>query len=253
MHRRQFLATAGATGGLLTAGCLGDDGTTALSAPDRAADPDVLPYPTHGDRLPEMTIPTAAGESISTVAYVGQRETLLTCIFTRCPGPCHSLTASLAHVQADGAERGYGDEIALFTATFDPEHDTPERLRSFAAENGADPDADNFVLLRPESPAEAESAIGETFGVAFEEVPLEEADHDDHATDADGDDGHTGHDHDPDGTDETDHGSGDTTFVHANLLVLANRDGYVERAYDRQPPRPDEVIDDLEAVRESFA
>lgn len=75
-------------------------------------------------------------------------------------------------------------------------------------------------------------ASREGFGVAFEEVPVEDGDHS----------GHEGHEVD----------DGETTFIHSVLLLLVNRDGYVERAYTPQPPAPAELVDDLESVREGY-
>lgn len=217
-------------------GCLGDNSPTALPPPDHDVDSETLPYPAHGQELPTATLPSPLHDrEVSTTEYVDERETLLTFVFTRCPGPCHSLTSSLAHVQADAFEKDYADEVVLYPTTFDPEHDTPEKLRSFSEANGADPTAENWHFLRPESEAEASEVINETFGVGFEEVPAEEGDHSDHGDKDDHEEEH------------------ETTFVHGNLLLLVNRDGYVERAYGRQPPRPDEVLSDLDAVRDHFS
>ncbi|WP_459887369.1 SCO family protein [Halostagnicola bangensis] len=269
MQRRHLLGTLCLASTVSVAGCLGDDSTTALDPPDHDADPETLPYPTHGEELPTATLPSPLHDrSISTTEFLEERETLLTFVFTRCPGPCHSLTSSLAHVQADALENGYADEVALLPTTFDPEHDTPEELRSFSESNGADPDAENWQFLRPESTSEAAAVINDGFGVGFEEVPMGEVNHDDH----DEQESHDDHDQDSDHDDQDqesdhddqeeqegdDHDSGhddddETTFVHGNLLLLVNRDGYVERAYGRQPPRPDEVLRDLADVRDQFA
>ncbi len=271
MQRRHLLGTICLASTVSVAGCLGDDSPTALDPPDHDADPETLPYPTHGEELPTATLPSPLDDrSISTTEFLEERETLLTFVFTRCPGPCHSLTSSLAHVQAAALENGYADEVALLPTTFDPEHDTPEELRSFSESNGADPDAENWQFLRPESTSEAAAVVNDGFGVGFEEVPLEEAEHDDH-DEQEGDDDHDQGSHDErEGDDDHDQGSHDeqegenhdnghdgdddeTTFVHGNLLLLVNRDGYVERAYGRQPPRPDEVLTDLADVRDHFA
>lgn len=220
---------------LSVTGCLGDNSSTALPPPDHDVDSETLPYPAHGQELPTVTLPSPLhNREMSTTEYVNERETLLTFVFTRCPGPCHSLTSSLAHVQADAIENNYADEVVLFPTTFDPKHDTPDKLRSFSESNGADPSAENWHFLRPESEDEASEVINGTFGVGFEEIPAEQGDHSDH---------------DDDGNHEEEH---DTTFVHSNLLLLVNRDGIVERAYGREPPRPDEVLNDLDAVRDHF-
>lgn len=234
MRRRRFLAGVALAGGTTLAGCLGDDSPTALEPTEREELLDEAAIPTNGDELPSATVDAPLhGDAVATDAFVGDRETLLTFIFTRCPGPCLTLTNSLAHVQTEAASAGYSDEVALMPTTFDPEHDTADVLAGFCEDRGADPHADNWYALRPETPDEAASVVNETFGVFFEEVPMDESTHGDH--------GEHGDQHD------------ETTFNHTNLLVLANRDGYVERAYTGNPPSAADVLDDLETVRDRFA
>lgn len=240
MHRRNFLQVAALSAGSAIAGCLGDDDpNTVLDEPDIPdADPEAFIYPAHGEELPQMTLPAPLHDrEVSTTEFVGDRETLLTFIFTRCPGPCPGMTATLAHVQVNATEEGYGDEVALMPTTFDPEYDDEDRIREFCERNGADPTAENWLFLRPETPEAADEAINGTFGVGFEEVPAEEDPHG----------GHDGHDQ----GETLDSEEGETTFSHLNLVILANRDGYVERAYQRVP-RPDEVLSDLETVRNGY-
>ncbi|PSP29055.1 SCO family protein [Halobacteriales archaeon QH_2_65_14] len=245
MRRRTFLGTAAVSAGVALAGCIGDeDGNpnTVLGEPDREVDVDAeaLAYPAYGQELPTVSLPAPLhGEEVATTEYVGEGETLVTFVFTRCPGPCPGLTAVLAHVQSTASEESYADEVALMPMSFDPEHDTDERIREFSELNGADPDADNWLFLRPETPQRAQEVVHGTFGVGFEEVPGEDGGHDGH------DQAEQGEPLDPGEHD-------DTTFVHTNLLLLVNRDGYVERTYTPQPPRPDEVLDDLEAVRDRY-
>ncbi len=248
MDRRAYLLSLATTGTLSLAGCLGGGSRTALARPDsQSADSEDYPYPAHGEELPEVTVPSPLHDrEVSTTEFVGERETLLTFVFTRCPGPCPALTATLAQVQAHAAGQGYAEEVALLPITFDPEHDEREVLREFSEANGASVE-ENWQFLRPETPEAAEDVVTNTFGVPFEEVLLAEAEeaHGDHD-----DAGHDDHDHDD--HDDHDHGGDETSFVHANLLLLVNRDGYVERAYTGPPPAPTDVLDDLDAVREEM-
>ncbi len=239
MQRRTFLHTGVAAAGVALAGCLGGDSETVLDEPDLPdADPEAFAYPAHGEELPEVTFPAPLHDrDVSTTEFVGDRETLLTFVFTRCPGPCPGMTATLAHVQVDAIEEGYAEEVALMPTTFDPAYDDADRLHEFSERNGANPTADNWLFLRPETQEEADETVNDTFGVGFEEVPSEE-------------DPHAGHDHDDHG-ETLDPDEGDTTFSHVNLVLLANRDGYVERAYQRVP-RPDEVLSDLQTVRDDY-
>lgn len=238
MKRRTVLSTGAVAAGTVLAGCLGTDSNTVLDGPDiERADPEDLAYPAHGEELPEIEFPAPLhDEEISTREFVGERETVLTFIFTRCPGPCPGLTTNLAHAQVNAQEDGYADEVAFMPTSFDPEHDDPDRLREFCERNGADPTAENWWVLRPETPQAAQRKINDVFYVGFEEVSTEEGGHGNHSTDL----GET-----------LDPNEGDTTFSHANLIILANRDGYVERAYQRIP-RPDELLGDLETVRDGY-
>ncbi|WP_436933950.1 SCO family protein [Halovenus marina] len=247
MNRRSVLRGTVAACSVALAGCLGigsgsaGSENTVLGPPDRdvEVDPEDLAYPGYGQELPGVTLPSALHDTeISTREFVGDRETLLTFIFTRCQGPCPAMTASLARTQVAANEDGYADEVAFMPTTFDPEFDDPERLQEFGEANGADPTADNWYFLRPASPERAQEVVHGTFGVAFEKNEIEE-------------DGHS-HSGEYEYGDPLDPGEEPVTFTHSNLLLLVNRDGFVERAYSPRPPRPDIVIDDLEAVREGY-
>lgn len=248
MNRRSYLGAAVVTASTTLAGCLGSttdsgNGDTVLGPPDREydVDPEALAYPAYGQELPAATLPSPLHDTeISTREYVGSRESLLTFVFTRCGGPCPALTATLARVQADANEQGYDEEVALLPITFDPAYDTPDRLREFSEINGADPTAENWQFLRPESPDRAQDVITETFGVGFEETSPEGGGHG-------GDSGASSGDVLP-----PDEDGENTMFAHLILLLLVNRDGYVERAYSPQPPRPDIVLDDLASVRGGY-
>lgn len=227
MHRRTYLRTTAGLGIVTAAGCLGEDGPTALDAPDnQQVDPTDLAYPAYGQELPEATVPSPIHDrEVNTREFVGERHALLTFLFTRCHEVCPALTANLAQVQTDAAENGYSDDVALVPITFDPVYDTEPVLREFTEARGADPTAENWQFLRPESDERAEEVVGETFAVPFRK------------TDA----------YTPD--------EGDThemEFDHQSLTLLINVDGYVERAYAGGAPRPDVVLDDLTAVRDHF-
>jgi protein SCO1/2 len=251
MQRRSFLRSTAIASGIAAAGCLGSgtDGgeeseNTVLGPPEREydVDPEALAYPAYGQEIPGFTLPSPLHDrEISTREYVGERETLVTFVFTRCGGPCPAQTAALARTQSAAADGGYSEAVVFMPITFDPEYDTEDRIREFSEINGADPTAENWQFLRPASPERAKEVVqsDEGFGTAFEKREASDGGH-------------------ANGTDqgevlEPDEDGEDTTFVHSNLLLLVNRDGYVERAYAPQPPRPDIVIEDLEAVRDGYA
>jgi len=196
---------------------------------DRARETDV-PHPIYGDDLPEATVRAPLHDRpVTTTEFVGDRATMLTFVFTSCTTVCPGLTSTLRRIQADSIERGYADEIAFQTVTFDPEYDTADVLREYGEKQGVDFDVGNWYFLRPETPARARSVVEDTFGVAFER--------------ADESDGDTEETHDG-------HGSGHRHFVHTSLVLLVNRDGLVERAYAGGPPAPRTVLDDARTVVE---
>lgn len=57
-------------------------------------------------------------------------------MFTRCPTICPRVTRAMRQVQEEGKARGIDYELVSFSV--DPENDTPEVLRKYAHEYGAD-------------------------------------------------------------------------------------------------------------------
>jgi len=68
-------------------------------------------------------------------------------IFTRCAGPCHQVTGSMARLQHDLAGL---DDVVLVSFTVDPECDTPQVLSDYAKRNGADPQRWLFLTGAPD-------------------------------------------------------------------------------------------------------
>ena len=235
MNRRTLLAAvAGATATAL-AGCTGIlDGsdshdTVALDEPDDFDELQDLgvDYPIYGEKVPEVTVPDIiTGDEISSHDYIGERHTMSTFIFTRCPGACPALTSNLVQAQAEAAENDDSDEIAMLEYTFDVEHDTESVFEEYAANMGIDLETGNWHFLRPESTGRAEEVVTEKFGVWFGELDDEEREemgmHENMA------------------------------FQHENLILLVNKDGYVERAYEGEPPTPRDVLDDLNTLIERW-
>lgn len=64
-------------------------------------------------------------------------------IFTRCLGPCPIMTSRMAELnQRLGAKTG---DVNLVSFTVDPEHDTPEVLKTYGEKAGARPEKWKFV------------------------------------------------------------------------------------------------------------
>lgn len=178
-----------------------------------------MPRPIYGDELPEATVPAPlADPEVTTTEFVGKRHVMLTFVFTRCSMACPMLTSNLAQAQAAVINDDAVDEFGFLPVTFDPEHDTPQRLEEYTEEQNVIRDAGNWWFLRPENQNRARSVVDETFGVHFEHVPVEDREMENMA------------------------------WSHANVIYLANRDGLVERMYSGEPVSPATVVEHVETL-----
>lgn len=67
-------------------------------------------------------------------------------IFTSCPDVCPVLTSQMANLH----RRIDGDDVRFVSVSVDPQHDTPERLREYAARFRADTARWSFLTGEPE-------------------------------------------------------------------------------------------------------
>jgi protein SCO1/2 len=104
------------------------------------AKPDYKPaviyhVPAPGDQVPDFALRNQDGRAIHLGQFKG-KMVLLTFIYTRCPLPnfCPLVTHNFAVIDATLAKNSalYG-KTHLICVSFDPEHDTPERLRAYGA------------------------------------------------------------------------------------------------------------------------
>jgi protein SCO1/2 len=228
MDRRRFLRTFAATGAAAgttaTAGCagvLGESGAegTVLGPPE--TDLSAASHPSYGEEMPEFTVPDPiADEEISVSAFEGERAVLWTSFYTHCPdGVCPALILRLRRAQEVAAEEEFGDEAAFLPITFDPERDTEEVLREYADQQGVDLDAGNWHFLRPETYERAQEIHDEKFGLVIEKQPADDIENLEYR------------------------------FPHYGLIILANKQGIVERAYPRGPQTDVErLVDDFRRV-----
>ena len=92
--------------------------------------------PAPGDQVPDFVLRNQDGRVIRLNRFRG-KELLITFIYTRCPLPnfCPLVTRNFAQidrqVEADGALK---NKVHLLSVSFDPENDTPERLRAYGAQ-----------------------------------------------------------------------------------------------------------------------
>lgn len=123
-----------------------------------------------GDAAPEATLTDQDGQPLTMADFKGS-AVAVTFIYIRCPLPqfCPMLDRRFAEVQqaivADPELRG---RARLLSVSFDPDADTPERLRAHAAKLGADPDVWRF--------ATAPRPVVDRFAAAFGVNVIREAD-----------------------------------------------------------------------------
>lgn len=104
------------------------------------AKPDYKPtasyhVPTPGDVVPDFKLRNQDGRIIHLQQFKG-RELLVTFIYTRCPLPnfCPRVTHNFADINRQlAADRSLHDKTHLLCISFDPDNDTPERLRAYGA------------------------------------------------------------------------------------------------------------------------
>jgi protein SCO1 len=103
------------------------------------ADPGLLQTPAVstlvklGEPMPDFTLINQDGAPVSLSSLHGQ-VVAVTFIYTRCPLPdyCPRMIGNLQAVERRFPER-VGKDLALVAITFDPQYDTPKRLKEYAA------------------------------------------------------------------------------------------------------------------------
>ncbi|MFB6161113.1 MAG: SCO family protein [Haloferacaceae archaeon] len=219
MERRTYLRGAATLGAAGVAGCLGltdANPDVALDEPDRQFESSDVPYPAWGERLPDVTLPAPVEDREVSLRDV-EKPRLLTFFYSYCNTVCPVLISTMRNVQTHALNNGYGDGVEFLPVTFDPERDDAERLAEYASKMNVDADAGNWHFLRPQSPDRAKRVVTDEFGVAFERTHPEDMER--------------------------------YMFTHSALTVLANADGYVERAYATKSPDAERIVADLETVR----
>jgi protein SCO1/2 len=91
--------------------------------------------PTQGDAVPDFKLRNQDGRTIHLAQFKG-KVLLITFIYTRCPLPnfCPLVTRNFAQLNRDlDADPVAHAKTQLLSVSFDPDHDTPGRLRSYGA------------------------------------------------------------------------------------------------------------------------
>jgi len=115
------------------------------------------PLPTIGP-APDFTLTSQDNAPVTLGDFRG-KVVAVTFIFTSCSSTCPLLTAKLAQVQNElGAD--FGAKIAFISITVDPDNDTPEVLKEYAQNVGADPAGWVFLTGDPAVVREVERQYG---------------------------------------------------------------------------------------------
>lgn len=133
-------------------------------------------------------------------------------IFTRCPGPCASLTRLMAGIQSDLADL---PEVRLVSLTSDPGFDTPEVLREYGRKSQADPE--RWWFLTGAAAEIRRVAVHDLLLVVVEKQPEERSVPDD-------------------------------LFIHSTLLVVVDAEGRLRASVEGLEPGAREKV--VAAVRE---
>jgi protein SCO1 len=92
--------------------------------------------PAPGDAVPDFSLRNQDGRPIRLAQFKG-KALLITFIYTRCPLPdfCPRVTHNFAEVNRElAANPALYAKAHLLCVSFDPAHDTPERLRAYGAQ-----------------------------------------------------------------------------------------------------------------------
>jgi protein SCO1/2 len=113
---------------------------------------------------PTFTLTDERGQWLASDELEG-RITVLSFSYARCGAACAEPNSRLLALRDELASTGrLGNQVVLLTISVDPEHDTPERLREYAARLGAESDSWHFLTG---SAPEIKEIVGGGFGVYY--------------------------------------------------------------------------------------
>ncbi|MDQ3855643.1 MAG: SCO family protein [Chloroflexota bacterium] len=129
-------------------------------------------------------------------------------VYTSCTDTCPALSLKMQLLQNQLRGHGLlGRGVELVSFTTDPKRDTPEVLRRYSRQHGAEPDSWHFLTG---TEAEMRAVIVKGFMLGLEDAPQAEATPHDHAADEHHDEGYQ--------------------VIHSNRFVLVDQQGRI-RAY----------------------
>jgi cytochrome oxidase Cu insertion factor (SCO1/SenC/PrrC family) len=146
--------------------------STSCTPPSKPVSPaDDIRFP-----LPDFKLTERSGKTVTKADLAG-KVWVASFVFTRCPGPCPAVTATVARLQADLAA---DPNVQFVTFTVDPERDDPAELRKYADRYRADPEKWFFLTGKE---ADIHTLMTEGFKVGVVKKPdAKPGDEFDHST-----------------------------------------------------------------------
>ncbi len=157
----------------------------------------------HVHTVPPFSLTERSGTTINNESLQG-KVWVASFVFTRCSGPCPSVTGTMAKVQKALADV---EDFRLVTFTVDPERDDPKELTTYANNFSADPVRWLF-LTGPEK--EVRTLLNEGFKI--------EASRNHKATEV------------------------GKEFDHSTRLVLVDQKGNIRGYFDGKPPEDQQLM-----------
>jgi len=168
--------------------------------------------PAPGDVVPDFRLRNQDGRTIHLDQFRG-RQLLVTFIYTRCPLPnfCPRVTRNFADIRRRlASNRALYDKTHLLCVSFDPDNDTPERLRAYGASYIGSDAKDDFSHWDFAVPDKSELArMAQYFDIGMSQGP-------------------------------------DNTITHTLSTTLIGADGKVVRFYPGNEWTPDQVLADIQ-------
>ncbi|MDF2628875.1 MAG: hypothetical protein K0R39_2706 [Symbiobacteriaceae bacterium] len=128
--------------------------------------------PSYG-HMPQFQLTDQNGQPFSSAVLKG-KVTAVGFIYTSCPDICPMLTTNMVHLQGELRKAGLSAEVTLLSISVDPEVDTPEVLRQYATDRGADLGGWSFLTGTLE---QIQGTVTGGFKVPFDKVASAHAGH----------------------------------------------------------------------------
>jgi protein SCO1/2 len=148
-----------------------------LGCPSNFTPPTGTAHPDVRISAPEFALTERSGKTVTRDDLKG-KVWVASFVFTRCPGPCPQVSATMARLQKELDLKSRPD-LRLVTFTVDPERDTPNELRDYATRYQADPE--RWLFLTGKSEAELHAMLKDGFKVTAQRAknarPGDEFDH----------------------------------------------------------------------------